>query len=61
MQLKDMLLQYRTSKLWTQERMAKEIGISLVTYVGIENGKQDISMLTKAKIANFLGININEI
>lgn len=58
--LKDILLQYRSSKIWTQEKMAEEIGISLCTYVNVENGKEP-SMLTKAKIANFLGLDISQI
>lgn len=60
MVLKDALIQYRSNKVWTQERMANEIGISLCTYVNIENGKE-ASMLTKAKIANFLGVDISDL
>lgn len=60
MKLKDVIVKYRSEKLLTQEQIALEIGVSIGTIIKIEKGEK-ASMLVKAKIANYLNIDINEI
>lgn len=60
MKLKDIIIKYRSEKLLTQEQIALEIGVSIGTIIKIEKGEK-ASMLVKAKIANYLNIDINEI
>ena len=60
MKLKDVIIKYRSEKLLTQEQIALEIGVSIGTIIKIEKGEK-ASMLVKAKIANYLNIDINEI
>lgn len=55
MEVKEKIIQYRMEKEITKEELCKEIGISIPTFILIENGNfQDLSVLTKAKVLNFL-------
>lgn len=59
MKLKDAVINYRSEKLITQEQFALEVGISLSTIIRVEKG-ESVSTLTKAKIANFLSMNVED-
>lgn len=60
MRLKDALKMYRSKKLLTQEQVAIEIGISLSTLIKAEKGEA-VSTLTRAKIINYLGLNMKDV
>ncbi|WP_413295140.1 helix-turn-helix transcriptional regulator [Bdellovibrio sp. HCB185ZH] len=46
---------YRTSEEWSQDRMAKKLGISRVHYAQLENGKKFLSPERAASFAKRLG------
>lgn len=60
MRLKDVMLKYRSNYLITQEQLAQATGVSVVTIIKAEKGEK-ISILSKAKIANYIGYKIEEL
>ena len=57
---RDLITDYRAKNGYTQDEMAKQLGISRVTLLSIEQGKQ-LSVLTRGKVAKFFNENVNEI
>ena len=60
MKLKNALINYRSEKILTQEEVANQTGLSIATIIKVEKG-ESISTLSKAKIANYLGIDLEDI
>jgi len=52
---------YRAIKNWTQEDLAKKVGVTRQTILAIENSKYDPSLLLAFKIAYQFGVEIQEI
>lgn len=57
---RDLIMDYRAKNGYTQDEMAKQLGISRITLLSIEQGKQ-LSVLTRGKVAKFFNENVNEI
>ncbi|MDO8572724.1 MAG: helix-turn-helix domain-containing protein [bacterium] len=53
--------EFRTKKGFSQEQVAKAIGVSRPTYSAIEAGKQKLDLDEAQKLANLLGIDISEL
>lgn len=51
----------RTLKGLSQENMAEMLGLSLPTYAEIERGKKDVTLSRLEKIAEKLGVTLNDI
>lgn len=60
MKMKDLVLNYRCQNEISQEEMANKLGVSIVTMVSIEKGK-DVSFLTKSKVANFFEMKLEDL
>lgn len=60
MKLKNALINYRSEKILTQEEVANQTGLSIATIIKAEKG-ESVSTLSKAKIANYLGIDLEDI
>lgn len=60
MKLKNALINYRSEKILTQEEVANQTGLSIATIIKVEKG-ESVSTLSKAKIANYLGIDLEDI
>ncbi|MBP7741100.1 MAG: helix-turn-helix domain-containing protein [Candidatus Pacebacteria bacterium] len=51
----------RAQKSFTQEQVAKAIGVSRPTYSAIEAGKQELSLDEASKLANLFGIGVEDL
>ena len=51
----------RKEKGFSQEQVAKSIGVSRPTYTAIESGKQELSLEEAKKLATLLGLSIDEL
>lgn len=51
----------RKEKGWSQEKIAKTIGVSRPTYTAIEAGKQKLDVEEAQKLANLFGIGVDEL
>lgn len=59
MAFKDRLKEARLSRGFTQEQIAKQIGVAKSTFTGYEKGNSEPSMLTISKIMNVLKVDAN--
>ena len=50
MTLQEQMVRYRAANDLTQEKAAEIAGIGIATWINVENGKQNPSKLTEAKI-----------
>lgn len=57
----DNLKKLRKQRNLTQEKVAKEIGISRVSYTTIENGTRKPNLSTAIKLASFFGKTVEEL
>ena len=55
MMLKDRMIEYRAKERLNQADFAKKVGLSTQTVCSIENGHQDPSKITTAKIELVIG------
>ena len=55
MSLQDRMIQYRAKERITQAELAQRCGISVQTICSVENGSQDPSKVTHAKIELVVG------
>ena len=55
MELKDEMIEYRAKERISQRELAERVGVSLQTINSIENGLQQPSKLTRAKIYLVIG------
>ena len=55
MTLQDRMIEYRAKEKLTQSEFAERVGLSVQTICSVENGSQDPSKLTKAKIELVIG------
>ena len=60
-QLKNRLKVLRAERDWSQERLAKELGVSRQTINAIETGKYDPSLPLAFKFAQLFDLSIEEI
>lgn len=51
----------RVAKGWSRERLAGEAGLSLATIERIELGRRTPQLTTAVKIANALGVGLDEL
>ncbi len=62
MKIKNKLKEWRVKKGdITQEKLAKEIGVSRQTIIAIEKGKYTPSLLLAFKLSRFFGVKIEDI
>jgi transcriptional regulator with XRE-family HTH domain len=57
----DKIRKIRDLKGLSQENMAEMLGLSLPTYAEIERGKKDVTLNRLEKIAETLGVTLNDI
>jgi DNA-binding XRE family transcriptional regulator len=53
--------EFRNERGFTQEQVAKAIGVSRPTYTAIESGKQELSLEEAKKLANLFSIGVDEL
>jgi transcriptional regulator with XRE-family HTH domain len=51
---------WRLSKLWTQQKLAAESGVSVPTIIRAEQGAK-VGALTATKLARALGVSVNQL
>lgn len=52
---------FRNDRGFSQEQVARAIGVSRPTYTAIESGKQELSLEEAKKLANLFGIGVDEL
>jgi len=53
--------EFRTEKGFSQDQIAKAIGVSRPTYTAIESGKQELSLEEAKKLVTLFGIGVDEL
>ncbi len=53
--------EFRTERGFSQDQIAKAIGVSRPTYTAIESGKQELSLEEAKKLATLFGIGVDEL
>ena len=59
--LKNKLVMYRAEKGWTQEQLAKKVGVSRQTIATLEKDKYNPSLILAFKIANAFEKTLTEV
>lgn len=59
--LQNKLVVYRAEKGWTQEQLAKKVGVSRQTIATLEKNKYNPSLILAFKIANAFGKPLTEV
>lgn len=59
--LQNKLVVYRAEKGWTQEELAKRVGVSRQTIATLEKNKYNPSLILAFKIANAFGRTLTEV
>ncbi len=59
--MKNKLKIYRAMQDLTQEKLAKELGVTRQTIIAIEKDKYDPSLILAFKIAKFFEVNIEDV
>ena len=53
--------EYRKGRNLTQDDLAKEVGVTRQTIISLENGKYVASLFLAFKLAQYFGVNIEDI
>lgn len=53
--------EYRKNRHLTQDDLAKEVGVTRQTIISLENGKYVASLFLAFKLAQYFGVNIEDI
>jgi transcriptional regulator with XRE-family HTH domain len=61
MQIHEKIRLMRQCKDWTQEEMAEKLGWAVNSYAKIERGETDVKFEKLRKVADTLGVDINEL
>lgn len=59
--INEVMYEARKRKLWTLQKCADEVGLSVKHYTRIENGERTTCLATYKRIADVLGVPLSEV